>query len=189
MISASECSQTGCSECGSTTHKSAKSFACPEHKCTNCKGTLEPKGHNRNDCPRMQTTMCEECGETGHSANKCPIRPCNACGLRTHKLPTSHLCPEHVCTLCGGDEEPKGHNNTICPRAECQTCKLLGHVAKDCAYANCLDVEDDWFNLLFTKCESIVNAYFTEVSIPAISLRVDGIVRPIFSWDQLQRKF
>jgi hypothetical protein len=42
---------------------------------------------------------------------------------------------------------------------------------------------------LFTKCESIVNAYFTEVSIPAISLRVDGIVRPISSWDQLQHKF
>ncbi len=111
------------------------------------------------------------------------------CMWSSNKLPTSHLCPEHVCTLCGGDEEPKGHNNTVCPRAECQTCKLLGHVAKDCAYANCLDVEDDWFNLLFTQCESIVNAYFTEVSIPAISLRVDGIVRPICSWDQLQHKF
>jgi len=113
----------------------------------------------------MQNTMCEECGETGHSANKCPIRPCNACGLRTHKLPTSHLCPEHVCTLCNGEEEPKGHSHNICPRAECQTCKLFGHVAKDCAYANCLDVEEDWFNILFTKCESIVNAYFTEFSI------------------------
>ena len=66
---ASEC--TKCDECGSTTHKSALSFACPEHKCSNCEGTLEPKGHNRNDCPRMQPTMCEECGETGHSANKC----------------------------------------------------------------------------------------------------------------------
>jgi hypothetical protein len=62
-------------------------------------------------------------------------------------------------------------------------------VAKDCAYANCLDVEDDWFNILFTKCESIVNAYFTEVSISAISLRTDGIVRSISSWDQLQHKF
>ena len=50
--SASEC--TPCSECGSTTHKSALSVACAEHKCTNCQGTLEPKGHNRNDCPRMQ---------------------------------------------------------------------------------------------------------------------------------------
>ena len=98
--SASERTQTGCSECGSTTHKSALSFACPEHKCTNCEGTLEPKGHNRNDCPRMQTTMCEECGETGDSANKleCPtrIRPCNACGLRSHKLQTSHLCPLEI---------------------------------------------------------------------------------------------
>jgi hypothetical protein len=41
--SASEC--TPCSECGSTTHKSALSVACPEHKCSNCQGTLEPKGH------------------------------------------------------------------------------------------------------------------------------------------------
>ena len=71
--SASECTQTGCSDCGSTTHKSAKSFACAEHKCTNCQGTLEPKGHNRNDCPRMETEICDECGETGHSANKCSI--------------------------------------------------------------------------------------------------------------------
>jgi hypothetical protein len=31
------------------------------------------------------------------------------------------LCPEHVYTLCNGEEEPKGHNNTVCPRAECQT--------------------------------------------------------------------
>ena len=179
----------GCNECGSTTHKSALSFACPEHKCTNCEGTLEPKGHNRNDCPRMQTTMCEECGETGHSANKCPIRPCNACGLRSHKLQTSHLCPEHVCTLCNGDEEPKGHNHNICPRAECQTCKLFGHVAKDCVYANCLDVDVDWFNLLFTKSENTVHAYFAEVSVHPISLRTDGIVRTVANWDLLQDKF
>ena len=52
--SATECTQTGCNECGSTTHETAMSFACPEHKCTNCEGTLEPKGHNRSDCPRMQ---------------------------------------------------------------------------------------------------------------------------------------
>ncbi len=136
----------------------------------------------------MQTAICDECGKAGHSANKCPVRPCNACGLRTHKLPTSHLCPEHVRTLCHGEEEPKGHNNNAtCPRAECQTCKLFGHVTKDCA--NCLDVDDDRFNILFTKCESIVDAYLTEVSIPALSLRIDGIVRPISSWDQLQHKF
>ena len=69
--SATECNQIGCRECGSTTHKSALSFACPEHKCSNCKGTLESKGHNRNDCPRMETTICDECGETGHSSNNC----------------------------------------------------------------------------------------------------------------------
>jgi hypothetical protein len=37
---------------------------------------------------------------------------------------------------------------------ECQTCKLFGHVAKDCVYANCLDVDVDWFNLLFTKSDA-----------------------------------
>jgi hypothetical protein len=75
--------------------------------CTKCQGTLEPKGHNRNDCPRMETAICDECGVTGHSANTCLIRPCNACGLRSHKLQPSHLRPEHVCTLCNGEEEPK----------------------------------------------------------------------------------
>jgi hypothetical protein len=146
----------GCNECGSTTHKSASSFACPEHKCTNCEGPLEPKGHNRNDCPRMQTTMCEECGETGHSANKCPIRPCNACGLRSHKLQTS-ICVLNTCALYVTAKNCQ----------ECQTCKLFGHVAKDCVYANCLDVDVDWFNLLFTKSESTVQpteAYFAEVN-------------------------
>ena len=113
----------------------------------------------RNNCPRMQTsTMCEECGETGHSANRCPIRP--SFGRRSHKLQTSHLCPEHVCTLCNGEEEPKVQKNTLCPRAEeCRTCKkLFGHVAKDCANANCLGVNVDWFNSL---------AFFTDVSVTA----------------------
>jgi hypothetical protein len=135
----------GCSKCGSTTHKSAMSFACPEHKCASCQDTLEPKGHNRNHCPRMQTTICEECGETGRDANKCPIRPCSACGLRSHKLQTSRLCPERVCTLCNSEEEPQGHNNTILP-----TCR--GRVP-------------------------------TDVSVPEISLRADGITQPITGWD------
>jgi hypothetical protein len=91
--------------------------------------------------------------------------------------------------LCNGEELPKGHNHNICPRAECQTCKLFGHVAKDCVHANCLDVDVDWFNLLFTKSESTVHAYFAEVSVQAISLRTDGIVRTITGWDLLQDKF
>ena len=94
-----------------------------------------------------------------------------------------------MCTLCNGEELPKGHNHNICPRAECQTCKLFGHVAKDCVYANCLDVDVDWFNLLFTKSESTVQAYFAEVSVQPISLRTDGIVRTVTSWDLLQDKF
>ena len=90
-------------------------------------------------------------------------------------------------------EGPKGHNNTVCPRAECQTCMLFGRVAKDCEHANCLDVEadwfNDWFNNLLASCESIVGAYFPQVSVPATSLRTDGFVRPISNWDQLQLRF
>jgi hypothetical protein len=46
-----------------------------------------------------------------------------------------------------------------------------------------LDVDVDWFNLLFTKSESTVHGYFAEVSVQAISLRTDGIVRTVTSWD------
>jgi hypothetical protein len=141
--SATECNQTGCSECGSTTHKSGLSFACPKHKCTNCTGLRS----------------------------------------RTLPGPTSHLCPEHVCTLCSRGRRTRNVTTTLyaLSRAECETCKLFGHVTKDCVCdgANCLDVEEDGLNILFTKCESIVGAYFTEVYIPAVSLRTDGIVRPI----------
>jgi hypothetical protein len=34
-----------------------------------------------------------------------------------------------------------------------------------------------------------VQAYFAEVSVQAISLRTDGIVRTVTSWDLLQDKF
>jgi hypothetical protein len=62
-VNRSDCPQMqGCGECGGTTRKSASSFACPEHKCSNCQGTFELKGHNRNNCPRMRTTMCEDSG-------------------------------------------------------------------------------------------------------------------------------
>ena len=115
-IQQAECTHTGRSECRSKTHESAISFACqcPEHKCSNRQGMLESKGHTRNNCPRMQTTICEE-----YDANKCPICPCNSCGLRSYKLQPSHLChPEHVCTLYNGEERSEGHNNIICPRVE-----------------------------------------------------------------------
>jgi hypothetical protein len=187
-----------------TTLKSAKSFACPasEDKCT--KPWAQPKrlpSNGNHDMWRMRRNRPQREQMPNSSMQRIMLRmwpkatcESKATGLRlgTHKLPTSHLCPEHVCTLCNGEEEPKGHNNTTCPRAECQTCKLFGHVTKDCVCANCLDVKDDWANILFTKCESIVDAYFTEVSISAISLRTDGIVTvrlgPFSSWEQLQHK-
>jgi len=107
--SASECTPsecTRCTECGSTTHLNSLSVACPQHKCSNCEGTLEPKGHNRNNCPRIQTTMCDECGETGHSANKCPrLQECNECFSTSHKSALSFACPEHKCTNCEGSPQ------------------------------------------------------------------------------------
>ena len=116
--SASEC--TPCSECGSTTHKSALSVACPEHKCSNCQGTLEPKGHNRNDCPRMQ--RCSECGSTSHESA------------------FSFACPEHKCSNCEGTLESKGHNRNDCPRMQttmCEECGETGHSANKCLIRPC----------------------------------------------------
>ncbi len=52
-----------------------------------------------------------------------------------------------------------------------------------------MDVDVDWFNLLFTKSESTVHAYFAEVSVQPISLRTNGIVRTVTSWNLLQDKF
>ncbi len=41
--SASEYAHAKCSECGSTTHKSALSFACPEHKCDRSNRIVVPR--------------------------------------------------------------------------------------------------------------------------------------------------
>jgi hypothetical protein len=68
------------------------------------------------------------------------------------------------------------------PTCRVPNAQVFGHVAKDCAYANCLDVDVDWFNLLFTKSESTVQAaYFAEASVYAVALRTDGIVRTVTS--------
>ena len=42
-----------CKACGSSDHRNSSSFACPEHKCSKCKGALDPKGHNKNNCPQQ----------------------------------------------------------------------------------------------------------------------------------------
>jgi hypothetical protein len=103
-----------CKACGSITHRNAKSFECPEHKCMKCKGALDAKAHNKNNCPDMLDTICTLCEEVGHDKERCPMRPCPACGNRTHKSPTHFECPEHICATCG----EKGHNRTNCPASQ-----------------------------------------------------------------------
>jgi hypothetical protein len=100
--------------------------------------------------------MCKECGETGHSANKCPIRPCNACGLQVTDYKRA-ICVQNTCALYVTAKNCQKVTTTIYADVQsAQKCKLFGHVAKDCGYANCLDVDVDWFNLLFTKSKSTV---------------------------------
>ena len=38
------CPKPRCKACGSSNHQNARSFECPEHKCSKCKGALDPKG-------------------------------------------------------------------------------------------------------------------------------------------------
>ena len=134
------CPKPRCKACGSSDHRNAGSFACPEHKCTKCKGTLDPKGHNKNNCPQILSTICTLCEEVGHDEERCPTRPCPACGNRTHKSPMHFECPEHICATCS----EKGHNRTNCPTTQCETCGLFGHLPNDCPFVNCVDVPIDW---------------------------------------------
>ena len=124
-----QCPKPRCKACGSSDHRNAESFECPEHKCTKCTGTLDPKGHNKNNCPEMLNTICTLCEEVGHDEERCPTRPCPACGNRTHKSPMHFECPEHICATCG----EKGHNRTNCPTTQC-TCGLFGHLPNDCPF-------------------------------------------------------
>ena len=55
-------------------HNTQKRYELRE--CINCQGTLEPTGHNENNCPRMQ--RCSECGSTTHKSAlsfACPGQP------------------------------------------------------------------------------------------------------------------
>ena len=79
--SARECNPR-CKACGSSDHRNSSSFACPEHKCSKCKGALDPKGHNKNNCPG--SAVCEACGSSDHRNAK------------------SFECPEHKCSKCKG---------------------------------------------------------------------------------------
>ncbi len=97
------CPKPRCKACGSSDHRNSSSFACPEHKCSKCKGTLDPKGRNKNNRPQILSIICTFCEEVGHDEERCPTRPCPACGNRTHKSPTHFECPEHICATCDGN--------------------------------------------------------------------------------------
>jgi hypothetical protein len=131
-----DCPKPRCKACGSSDHGSARSFDCPEHKCSKCKGAIGPKGHNKakNNYPEILNAIRTLCGEIGHDKERCPTRPCPACGCRTHRLPTHFDCPEHVCTAC----DQKGHNRTNCPNNQCATCGLFEHLPDDCPFVNCV---------------------------------------------------
>jgi hypothetical protein len=109
----------------------------------NCQGTLEPKGHNRNNCRRMQTATCEICSDTGHNRSNCPrIKDTANAAARATKALLSLACPEHKCTAtnCKGTLEPKGHNRKDCPRMQtaiCNKCGELGHSANKCPILSC----------------------------------------------------
>ena len=121
--SARECNPR-CKACGSSDHRNSSSFACPEHKCSKCKGALDPKGHNKNNCPG--SAVCEAV--------------CEACGSSDHRNAKSFECPEHKCTKCKGTLDPKGHNKNNCPEmlnTICTLCEAVGHDEKRCPTKPC----------------------------------------------------
>ena len=67
-----QCPKPRCKACGSSDHRNAKSFECPEHKCSKCKGALDPKGHNnlKSNYPQILSTICTLCEEVGHDEER-----------------------------------------------------------------------------------------------------------------------
>ena len=211
-----------CDHCGSDTHVTffqncpkyctvcvasghgRNTNACPNRVCTKCRAT----GHNarqctfcdtcqanhaKNKCPRQQCAYCEE---YGHEAKQCPEKPtptCYACGSSTHQTPRSFDCPEHKCATCQGDLEPKGHNHKHCPLAQCESCKLTGHITDVCTFRQCYDVEIDYLNLLLlTKARSTIESYFDatdQASVQSNELRIDGKFSESSDWNHVKQRF
>ena len=105
-------------------------------------------------------------------------QPCYACGSGTHQTPKSFDCPKHKCATCQGDLEPKGHNRKHCPLAQCESCKLTGHITDVCTSRQCYDVEIDYLNLLLlNKARSTIESYFDatdQAGVRPNALRIDG---------------
>ena len=49
-----QCPKPRCEASGSSNHHNASSFACPDHRCTKCKGVMDPKGHNKSPDAEVQ---------------------------------------------------------------------------------------------------------------------------------------
>ena len=195
--------QKYCTVCVASGH-GRNTNACPNRVCTKCRAT----GHNarqctfcdtcqanhaKNKCPRQQCAYCEE---YGHEAKQCPEKPtptCYACGSSTHQTPRSFDCPEHKCATCQGDLEPKGHNHKYCPRAQCESCKLTGHITDVCTFRQCCDVEIDYLNLLLlTKARNAIESYFDasdQASVQSNALRIDGKFSESSDWNHVKQRF
>ena len=132
----------------------------------------------------MQTTICEGCGETGLNAKQMPHSSVH-CMWPSPSQITNQL----MYALCATAQNSQKVATTPCAHMLSATHASLTAMQPKTALTRIVrtsTVDVDWLNILFSKCESIVEAH---VSVPAISLRTDGIVRPITDWDQLQHKF
>ncbi len=163
-----------CSERGSTTHKPATSFACP--------APIAKARSNRRATANTTALKCKpryatNAAKLATARTGAPFFSCSACGLEVAHSPAIMICVPTTYALCLTAKKSQ-KVNTNCPGAECQTCKLFGDVAKDSAHANCLDVDAVWFNILYINAKASWT-HLTDVSVPAISLRTDGIVRPV----------
>ena len=174
-----------CAHCGSEAHYTGDS-KCANY-CTLCKET----GH-RQKRAGCKFRVCSKCGASGHSATECARTGFSECGSTTHKSAMSFACPEHKCTNCEGTLEPKGHNQH-CPLAQCESCKLIGHITDVCTFRQCCDVEIAYLNLLLlTKARNTIESYFDatdQASVQPNALRIDGKFSESSDWNHVKQRF
>jgi len=91
-----------------------------------------------------------------------------------------------------GDLEPKGHNQH-CPLAQCESCKLTGHITDVCTFRQCCDVEIHYLNLLLlTKARNTIESYFDatdQASVQPNALHIDGKFSESTDWNHVQQRF
>ena len=91
-----------------------------------------------------------------------------------------------------GDLEPKGHNQH-CPLAQCESCKLTGHITDVCTFRQCCDVEIHYLNLLLlTKARNTIESYFDatdQASVQPNALHIDGKFSESTDWNHVKQRF